>query len=229
MIKLTYLTTTFILYFYQDCKQWYLLWWSSYIFFQNNHHWRRCLLCFNQPWYNQSYGFRWDTPNTNVLQYYVNHCIISSVSHLSPSEWKLHKISPVFKSGDHCQVKNYRPISLLSNMSKVLERIIYNKLIDHIACQINPVEFGFLRNRSTTQQLLFFLSNTFNDCNQFIWISVKPLTQFPIPIYLPNFLPSTLEVKFSCGFKHISRIRDSTNSSNSYLHCTYGGVWCYSR
>jgi len=77
-----------------------------------------------------------------------------------PSEWKLHK---VFKSGDRTQIKSYHPISLLSNISKVLERIIYNKIIDHIASQFS---LGFIRNRSTTQQLLPFLSNVFNDRNQ---------------------------------------------------------------
>ena len=77
------------------------------------------------------------------------------------SDWKIHKIIPVFKSGDPTQVKNYRPISLLWKISKVLERIIYNKLIDHVSCQINPAQFGFMQNRSTTQQLLIFLSNVF--------------------------------------------------------------------
>ena len=55
-----------------------------------------------------------------------------------PSDWKIHRIIPVFKSGDPTQIKNYQPISLLCNISKVLKRIIYNKLIDHVACQINP-------------------------------------------------------------------------------------------
>ena len=78
-----------------------------------------------------------------------------------PRDWKIHKIIPVFKSGDLTQVKNYGPISLLCNISKVLERIIYNKLINHVSCQINPAQFGFMQNRSTTQQLLIFLSNAF--------------------------------------------------------------------
>ena len=50
---------------------------------------------------------------------------------------------------------------MLCNISKVLERIIYNKLIYHVSCQINPAQFGFMQNRSTTQQLLIFLSNVF--------------------------------------------------------------------
>ena len=70
------------------------------------------------------------------------------------------------------QVKNYRPISLLSNTSKVLERIIYNKIIHHISCQINPSQFGFMQNCSTTKQLLLFLSAAFTTHNQ-LWIWFK--------------------------------------------------------
>ena len=84
-----------------------------------------------------------------------------------PRDWKVHKIVPIFKSGDPTSVKNYRPISLLSNTSKVLERIIYNKMVDHISAYINPAQFGFMRNRSTTQQLLLFLHNAFSSRDQF--------------------------------------------------------------
>jgi len=99
---------------------------------------------------------------------------------------------PVFKSGDRCQGKNYRPISLLSNTSKVLEQIIYNKLIDHIACQINPVQFGFLQNRSTTQQLLSFLSNAFNDRNQLdvIYLDIRKAFDTVSHPHLLTKLPS---------------------------------------
>uniref|UniRef100_A0A1X7UFN3 Reverse transcriptase domain-containing protein n=1 Tax=Amphimedon queenslandica TaxID=400682 RepID=A0A1X7UFN3_AMPQE len=46
-----------------------------------------------------------------------------------PSEWKVHRITPVYKSGDKSLVTNYRPISLLCIASKVLERLIYDQLL----------------------------------------------------------------------------------------------------
>ena len=46
-----------------------------------------------------------------------------------PDEWKIHKITPIFKSGDSHSVTNYRPISLLCILSKVLESIVYSKII----------------------------------------------------------------------------------------------------
>ena len=88
------------------------------------------------------------------------------LTHL-PRDWKVHKIVPIFKSGDPTSVKNYRPISLLNNTSKVLERIIYNKMVDHISAYINPAQFGFMCNWSTTQQLLLFLHNAFSSRDQF--------------------------------------------------------------
>jgi len=147
-----------------------------------------------------------------------------------PSEWKLHKIISVFKSRDCTQVKNYRPISLLSNVSKVLERIIYNKIIDHIAPQINPVQFGFLRNRSTTQQLLSFLSNVFNDCNQLDVIYLDICKAFDTVSH-PHLLTTLSSFNIRCEIwlwfqAYITHQRQyvSINSSNSY-----SGIWCPTR
>ena len=79
-----------------------------------------------------------------------------------PTSWKIHKIIPVFKAGDPNSVRNYRPISLLSNTSKVFERLIYNKTITHISKSISPFQFGFTKNCSTLQQLLVFIDRIVN-------------------------------------------------------------------
>ena len=83
-----------------------------------------------------------------------------------PSKWKIHKIVPVFKAGDLSSVKNYRPISLLSNTSKLLERLVFNKIIDHVSKLINPFQFGFTRNCSTLQQMLIFIDQILNSSSQ---------------------------------------------------------------
>ena len=74
-----------------------------------------------------------------------------------PSEWKLSNITPILKSGLRSEVTNYRPISLLPLVSKVLERCIYNKLIVHMSNQLHHQQFGFLKGKSTTSQLLHVL------------------------------------------------------------------------
>ena len=79
-----------------------------------------------------------------------------------PSEWKMHRITPIFKAGDRMSVKNYRPISLLCNVSKVLERLIFDKVSPFVTRQITMSQFGFLRNHSSVQQILKFLINIVN-------------------------------------------------------------------
>ena len=73
-----------------------------------------------------------------------------------PAQWKDHHIIPIYKSGDKTLVNNYRPISLLCILSKVLERIIYNQVVDHIHNLFTIHQFGFLAGRSAVQQLLAY-------------------------------------------------------------------------
>ena len=78
-----------------------------------------------------------------------------------PSDWKVHKVIPVFKSGDPGLITIYHPISLLSNTSKVLKCLIYDKIIHHVIPYIKPIQFGFMSKMSSTQQLLIFLHDIF--------------------------------------------------------------------
>ena len=86
------------------------------------------------------------------------HHLFSMCLHHSylPTEWRTHKIIPIFKSGDRSSVKNYRPISLLCCISKVLERIVFDKIYEHVSLHISDNQFGFMKHRSTVQQLIIF-------------------------------------------------------------------------
>ena len=91
------------------------------------------------------------------------HLLTQSLSQAYlPSCWKVHKVVPVFKAGDASCVKNYRPISLLSIVSKVLEKLIFNKIILHISRYISPSQFGFTKHCSTLQQMLIFTDHVIN-------------------------------------------------------------------
>ena len=74
-----------------------------------------------------------------------------------PTEWKLSNIIPLHKKGDKNCVENYRPISLMCVVGKVLERCIYNRLGDHVRKLISDCQHGFVRGKSCTSQLLFVL------------------------------------------------------------------------
>jgi len=90
----------------------------------------------------------------NLFTIYSHYCLYS-YGHI-PTEWKIHKIIPLFKAGDPSSVKNYRPISFLSNTSKVLEHLVYNKIINYVSNIIGPSQFGFTEKSSTLQQMLVF-------------------------------------------------------------------------
>ncbi len=104
-----------------------------------------------------------------------------------PTEWKLHCIVPIFKSGDKCSVSNYRPISLLSSISKVLETLVYDKLYNFLCSKISSHQFGFLRNHSSIQQLLCFIHEVTTALDSspwlmlYTWISRKLLSMTESP------------------------------------------------
>ena len=58
--------------------------------------------------------------------------LLSITSGTLPKEWKIHLITPIFKSGDKADIKNYRPVSLLCILSRVLEKLIYNSISDSV-------------------------------------------------------------------------------------------------
>jgi hypothetical protein len=71
-----------------------------------------------------------------------------------PSKWKNVIVVQILKNGDKCVIQNYRPISLLSCSSKVLERCIVNKLYPRISTKLHELQHGFVKSKSCTTQLL---------------------------------------------------------------------------
>lgn len=45
-----------------------------------------------------------------------------------PNDWKCARVTPLFKQGEKTNVSNYRPISVVSTIVKVFERIVYNQV-----------------------------------------------------------------------------------------------------
>jgi hypothetical protein len=80
-----------------------------------------------------------------------NHSLVSG---RVASEWKSANITPMHKKKQKEPAENYRPISLLPIISKVMECCVYNRLYQHVLHLISPHQHGFLRNRSCVTQLL---------------------------------------------------------------------------
>ena len=71
-----------------------------------------------------------------------------------PAVWKQALVCPVHKKGPKKFVKNYRPISLLSIPSKVMEKCVFNAIYDRLDPQIHRLQHGFRKGFSTATQLL---------------------------------------------------------------------------
>ena len=60
---------------------------------------------------------------TSSLTFIIN---LSIVTGIVQDEWKHARVSSVFKDGDKADPNNYRPISVLSVVSKLIERVVFN-------------------------------------------------------------------------------------------------------
>ena len=69
---------------------------------------------------------------------------------------KISVITPLFKKGKPGDINNYRPIALLSQFSKILEKIISNRFLHFIDKHnlLYAKQYGFIRNSSTINQYI---------------------------------------------------------------------------
>ena len=73
-----------------------------------------------------------------------------------PDNMKIAIIKPLYKTNDKQQISNYRPISLLPQISNIFEKIIFNRLSKYIFKHniINKNQYGFVPRSNTTLSLL---------------------------------------------------------------------------
>ena len=78
-----------------------------------------------------------------------------------PNSWKMSNVCPIFKSGDPFLPSNYRPISLLNNIDKVLERIIFKHVYNHLKDNnfFTSYQSGFMPGDSTVNQVTSLYNN----------------------------------------------------------------------
>ena len=73
-----------------------------------------------------------------------------------PDSLEIAKVTPIFKFGDKDNISNYRPISILPMFSKVFERIMYNRVYNHLGSKdlLYEKQFGFQKLNSTEHAIL---------------------------------------------------------------------------
>lgn len=81
-----------------------------------------------------------------------------------PDKLKIARVTPVFKSGDKCELSNYRPISVLPCFSKILEKIVYNRTVKFLDRNniLGSYQYGF-RSKYSTSMALTDISNKIVD------------------------------------------------------------------
>ena len=95
-----------------------------------------------------------------ILAKLFNNCLKESCF---PDCWKVSLVVPVLKNvGERSTAKNYRPVSLLSVVSKVFEKLVNNKIVDHLEkCGLfSDFQYGFRSSRSTPDLLTVVFDRT---------------------------------------------------------------------
>ena len=87
---------------------------------------------------------------TKELTTIINNCLKDG---LFPNELKLADVSPIFTK-DVLNKENYRPVSILSHMSKVFETIFYKQIDRFMTLKFSPFLFGFRKNHNSKYSLL---------------------------------------------------------------------------
>ncbi|CAH8638630.1 unnamed protein product [Dicrocoelium dendriticum] len=95
---------------------------------------------------------------TGTSAQFFQHCLDQ---HLVPAMCKLGIISPIHKGGSRTDPSNYRPVTLLPILSKVMESMFADALVCYLEnCNlITPEQHGFRRQRSCTTNLLIARSS----------------------------------------------------------------------
>ena len=92
-------------------------------------------------------------PELSYMAELFNKCLKESCF---PECWKVSSVVPVFKNaGERSTAKNYRPVNLLSVVSKVFEKLVNNRIVDHLEkCGLfSDFQYGFRSCRSTADLL----------------------------------------------------------------------------
>ena len=115
-----------------------------------------------------------------VPPYFVKHCSASLAptlilitngslaTRIVPDVFKVANACPLFKNGDPYNARNYRPISFLPIISKLLEKVVRRQPVKHLQLSTNPLDFQ--QSSLPTEAIapakmhLLWFSTTCNSC-----------------------------------------------------------------
>ena len=87
----------------------------------------------------------------------ILHLVNSSISTLTfPDSWKVAIVTPIHKSGDQKHPGNFRPISILPSLSKILEKVVCSQLTSYLITNqiLSPSQYAYRPSHSTEDAVL---------------------------------------------------------------------------
>ena len=87
---------------------------------------------------------------TRSLTFIINQSITTGIF---PNAWKRARVSSIFKEGRRTDPNNYRPISVLPVVSKLIERVVFNQLYEYLK------RFSFECHKTKTKTKVITLAN----------------------------------------------------------------------
>lgn len=102
---------------------------------------------------------------TNILTYIMNFSIENCIVE---NDWKVARVTPIFKSGDEHTVNNFRPVSVLPIVSKILERHVFNSFYEYLSVNnlITNCQSGFRPKHSCETVLTSLIDRWLKNIDQ---------------------------------------------------------------
>ena len=91
-----------------------------------------------------------------ILTNIVNNCLDQGIF---PDMWKTGKINITYKKGPRTELSNYRPVTVLCSLSKVLEKVMFRQITRYLQAfgLFDPAQYGFRAGHSTTHAILDYI------------------------------------------------------------------------
>ena len=83
-----------------------------------------------------------------------------------PTALEISEVIPLQKDGNKRQKRTNRRINLLSNVSKITERIVFDDLYEYVSSKLFDSQFDFCKDGSAVIQLLLYLEDTYEHLDE---------------------------------------------------------------
>ena len=98
-----------------------------------------------------------------LLTKLFNKCLVAGIY---PESLKIARAIPIFKGGIKNLIPSYRPISILTQINRIFEKIIRDSLYDFIKDKLYRKQFGFRPKNSTEHPVLDLKENILENCSK---------------------------------------------------------------